>query len=56
MMSTPKATSDHSAITSLPFGAKANKRAKPTARFRKPQTTFTKGEDSPTPGGEAKGV
>ena len=38
------------------FGENSNSSAKPTARLRNPQSTLTRGGDSPTPGGEANGV
>src|SRR5271165_4551524 len=48
MSSAPRPTNAHSTMTSDPLGAKANKRAKPTATLRNPHRTLTTGEDSPT--------
>ena len=38
-----------------PFGGKLEQKPEADGRLRNPHSTLTTGEDSPTPGGEAKG-
>jgi len=56
MTNAPISAATHNGHGGGSCGRKMYSSAPPIAKLKNPQTTLTMAEDSPTPGGEAKGV